>query len=53
MLKEGARLTEEALLGALQGKIAYFKLPKKVVFVEDFPRNSAGKILKKELKGKT
>jgi fatty-acyl-CoA synthase len=52
MLKPGARLTEEALLAALKDKIAYFKLPKKVVFVEDFPRNSAGKILKKELKEK-
>ena len=31
-------------------RIALFKLPKKIVFVEDFPRNSAGKILKKELK---
>ena len=52
MLKEGAALTEAALLAALQGKIAPFKIPKKVVFVEDFPRNSTGKILKKELKEK-
>ncbi|MDA8125204.1 MAG: AMP-binding protein, partial [Deltaproteobacteria bacterium] len=51
MLKEGAKLTEEALLAALKDRIAYFKLPKKVVFVKDFPRNSTGKILKKELKG--
>jgi fatty-acyl-CoA synthase len=52
MLKEGAFLTEEALLAALKGQIADFKLPKKVIFVADFPRNSAGKILKKDLKGK-
>ena len=52
MLKEGAELTEAALLAAMQGKIAPFKIPKKVVFVEDFPRNSTGKILKKELKEK-
>ncbi len=52
MLKEWAGLTEAALLAAMQGKIAPFKLPKKVVFVEDFPRNSTGKILKKELKEK-
>jgi fatty-acyl-CoA synthase len=51
MLKEGAKLTEEVLLAALKGRIADFKLPKKIIFVEDFPRNSAGKILKKELKG--
>jgi fatty-acyl-CoA synthase len=52
MLKEGAKLTEEALLAAIRDRIAHFKLPKKIVFVEDFPRNSAGKILKKELKGR-
>ncbi|MHB8910636.1 MAG: AMP-binding enzyme, partial [Syntrophales bacterium] len=52
MLKEGAGLTEAALLTAMQGKIAPFKIPKKVVLVEDFPRNSTGKILKKELKEK-
>lgn len=52
MLKEGAGLTEAALLAAMQGKIAPFKIPKKVVFVEDFPRNSTGKILKKELREK-
>ncbi|MCX5823653.1 MAG: long-chain fatty acid--CoA ligase [Deltaproteobacteria bacterium] len=50
LLKEGAQLTEEALLAAIRDRIALFKLPKKIVFVEDFPRNSAGKILKKELK---
>jgi fatty-acyl-CoA synthase len=50
MLKEGAELTEASLLVAVQGKIAPFKIPKKVVFVEDFPHNSSGKILKKELK---
>jgi len=51
-LKKGAELTEESLLKAMKGRIADFKLPKKVVFVDDFPRNAAGKILKKELKGK-
>ncbi|MEI7673108.1 MAG: hypothetical protein WCK00_13435, partial [Deltaproteobacteria bacterium] len=52
LLKEGAKLTEEALLAAIRDRIAHFKLPKKIVFVEEFPRNSVGKILKKELKGK-
>ncbi|MBA4421648.1 MAG: o-succinylbenzoate--CoA ligase [Syntrophus sp. (in: bacteria)] len=50
MLKEGAELTEEALLAAVKDRIAGFKLPKKVIFVKDFPRNSIGKILKKDLK---
>ena len=50
MLKEGAELSEEALLAAVKDRIAGFKLPKKVIFVKDFPRNSIGKILKKDLK---
>jgi fatty-acyl-CoA synthase len=50
MLKDGAALTEEALLAAIKDRIAGFKIPKKVIFVRDFPRNSIGKILKKDLK---
>ena len=50
MLKEGAELSEEALLAAIKDRIAGFKLPKKVIFVKDFPRNSIGKIMKKDLK---
>jgi fatty-acyl-CoA synthase len=49
-LKEAASLSEEELLEKISGKIAAFKLPKKVIFVDDFPRNVSGKILKKELK---
>jgi fatty-acyl-CoA synthase len=50
MLFEGAHLTEEEIVTRLQDKIAYFKIPKKILFVDDFPRNVSGKILKKELK---
>lgn len=50
MLKEGAVMTEEELIEGLHEKIAHFKMPKRVVFVKEFPRNSAGKILKRELK---
>ena len=50
LLKEGVKLTEEALLAAIRDRVAHFKLPKKIIFVGEFPRNSAGKILKKELK---
>jgi len=49
MLHEGQFLSEEDLINALQGQIAHFKIPKRVFFVDDFPRNSTGKILKKEL----
>ncbi len=52
LLNEGASVTEEGLIGVLQENIAHYKIPKKVVFVKEFPRNSAGKILKRELKGR-
>jgi fatty-acyl-CoA synthase len=43
-------MTEENLINAMRGQIAHFKIPKRVFFVSDFPRNPAGKILKRELK---
>jgi fatty-acyl-CoA synthase len=49
-LKEGQALSEQDLIEKISDKIAAFKLPKKVIFVEDFPRNVSGKIVKKELK---
>jgi len=33
-----------------RGKLADFKRPKHIFFVEDLPRNAAGKILKRELR---
>jgi fatty-acyl-CoA synthase len=50
MLHEGQFMTEDSLINALQVQIAPYKIPKKVFFVKDFPRNSAGKILVKDLK---
>ncbi|MBN2224046.1 MAG: long-chain fatty acid--CoA ligase [Deltaproteobacteria bacterium] len=49
-LKEGASLSEQELIDKISDKIAAFKLPKKVFFVEDFPRNVSGKIVKTQLK---
>jgi len=50
LLKKGERMTEDELITAIQDQIAFFKIPKKVIFVDDFPRNSSGKILRRELK---
>lgn len=51
-LKQDVRLTENEILAALQGKIALYKIPKKIVFIEEFPRNRAGKVLKRILKNR-
>jgi long-chain acyl-CoA synthetase len=48
-LKPGASLSEEELTGFLADKLARFKVPRRVVFVESLPRNPIGKIVKKEI----
>jgi malonyl-CoA/methylmalonyl-CoA synthetase len=45
-----ALLTEEAVLRALEGRLAKYKLPKRVFFVEELPRNTMGKVQKKALR---
>jgi fatty-acyl-CoA synthase len=43
-------VTEAALIAHAREKLAAFKAPKRVVFVEELPRNASGKILKRELR---
>ncbi len=44
-------VSEDELVTHLRGRLAGFKLPKRVVFVEELPRNASGKILKRDLRG--
>lgn len=39
----------EELLALCRGRLAPYKVPKAIFFVDDMPRNSAGKVLKAEL----
>lgn len=50
VLKPGTQITPEELLGFLRVRLAKFKVPKQVVFVEKLPRNAAGKVLKNKLR---
>ncbi len=50
VLAPGARLDEEALLAALRPLLAKFKLPRKIVFVDELPRNAMGKVQKNLLR---
>jgi malonyl-CoA/methylmalonyl-CoA synthetase len=50
VLARGAEVTERAVLDALAGRIAKFKLPKRVLFAPDLPRNSMGKVQKNVLR---
>jgi long-chain acyl-CoA synthetase len=49
-LKKGASLTAEEVISFCKGKIARYKAPTSVEFVESLPKNPSGKILKRELR---
>jgi len=42
----GHALSEEAVIAHCRGRIASFKIPRRVLFVDDFPMTSSGKIQK-------
>jgi acyl-CoA synthetase (AMP-forming)/AMP-acid ligase II len=50
VLKQGARATEEELIEHCRQRLASFKKPESVVFVEELPRNPLGKVLKRVLR---
>ncbi len=47
--REGAELSERAVQDYVKRNLARFKVPREVVFLERLPRNSTGKVLKREL----
>jgi long-chain acyl-CoA synthetase len=49
VLKERMDATEDEFMEYLREKIARFKLPKHINFLDQLPKNSVGKILKREL----
>jgi len=49
-LKEGEKATEEEIISFARGKMANYKAPKYVKFVDDFPMTATGKIQKFVLK---
>ena len=44
--KPGAQITEGGRHGGAEGQLAKFKLPKRVIVLEQLPRNSMGKVQK-------
>jgi malonyl-CoA/methylmalonyl-CoA synthetase len=48
--EKGAKLDEAAILKTLETRLAKFKLPKRVLFLDDLPRNTMGKVQKNLLR---
>ncbi|WP_343036755.1 AMP-binding enzyme [Flexivirga aerilata] len=43
-------VTPDALIDHARSQLAAFKVPKRIDFVDDLPRNASGKILKRQLR---
>jgi fatty-acyl-CoA synthase len=50
ILHEGEKLEESDVRDFCKGKIAYYKIPKYIFFVDEFPMTGSGKIQKFKLK---
>ena len=50
VVKKDASLTEREVLDWCNGKLARFKQPKAVAFIDLIPRNPSGKVLKRLLR---
>jgi malonyl-CoA/methylmalonyl-CoA synthetase len=48
---EGVRIDLESLQGWAGDRLSKYKIPRKLVVVEDFPRNAMGKVMKPAVKG--
>jgi long-chain acyl-CoA synthetase len=49
VMKEGESATEEEIIAFARERVARFKYPRSVTFMDDLPKTATGKILKREL----
>lgn len=52
VLKAGEKVSEEEIIDFCQERLAGYKRPRGVVFVEELPKNQLGKVLYKELRNR-
>ena len=50
VLSNGRSITESELLTHCQGKLARYKIPKRVIFTDTLPYSPYGKVIKAQLK---
>jgi len=53
VMRPGSEITAEALIAHCRARLAGFKTPKEIVFLEALPRNPSGKVLKRDLRQRT
>ncbi len=50
VLRPGAQLTEAGILDAIRSRLARYKLPKRILLMNELPRNTMGKVQKNVLR---
>lgn len=50
VLREGCTLDQEGVIQHCKGKLAGYKKPRRVTFLQEIPRNPSGKVLKERLR---
>ncbi len=53
VVREGRTLTEDEVTEYVRDNLARYKAPRDVAFLDELPRNSTGKVLKRELQERT
>jgi len=48
--KPGAVLSESRIIGTVQQRLARYKVPKRILFIDELPRNAMGKVQKNALR---
>jgi fatty-acyl-CoA synthase len=49
VLRDGNKVSEAELKDLVKSNLARYKVPREIVFIDELPRNSTGKVLKREL----
>jgi fatty-acyl-CoA synthase len=52
VIKKGENVGADEIMAYCRSRVAGFKRPRSVVFIDSLPRNPMGKVLKKELREK-
>jgi long-chain acyl-CoA synthetase len=50
VLKEGERATQDEMIAYCKDKLATYKLPTMIEFIDELPKTNVGKVLKKDLR---